>query len=95
MKNLITIIIPCYNEEKTLSKILDKIIQQKKIKKQIILVDDFSSDNSIKVIKNYLKNIDIFIQHKRNKGKGACIKSAQKFVKGKGHYSRCDLNTTK
>lgn len=83
MKNLITIIIPCYNEEKTLSKILDKIIQQKKIKKQIILVDDFSSDNSIKVIKNYLKNIDIFIQHKRNKGKGACIKSAQKFVKGK------------
>jgi glycosyltransferase involved in cell wall biosynthesis len=80
--NLITIIVPCYNEERTLSKILDKIIQQKKIKKQIILVDDFSSDNSIKVVKNYSKYIDKFIQHKSNKGKGACIKSAQKFVKG-------------
>ena len=80
--NLITIIVPCYNEERTLSKILDKIIQQKKIKKQIILVDDFSSDNSIKVAKNYLKYLDKFIKHKTNQGKGACIKSAQKFVKG-------------
>ncbi len=57
-------------------------MNKKKIKKQIILVDDFSSDNSRKIAMNYFKYLDKFIQHKTNQGKGACIKSAQKFVKG-------------
>ena len=81
MKKL-SIIIPCFNESKTIGKILKKILNQKYIKKQIIIVDDNSSDNSLKIIKKYSKNIDKIILHKKNKGKGACIISAKKYIKG-------------
>ena len=48
---MLTIIIPVYNEENTMLKILKKIEKQKTIKKQIIIVDEFSTDNSLKKIK--------------------------------------------
>lgn len=78
----ISIIIPCYNESKTIGKILKKILNQNYIKKQIIIVDDNSSDNSLEIIKKYSKNINKIILHKNNKGKGACIISAKKYIKG-------------
>ena len=46
------------------------------------MVDDNSSDNSLKIIKKYSKNIDKIILDKKNKGKGACIISAKKYIKG-------------
>lgn len=82
MKKILSIIIPCFNEEKTIEKILIKILKQRQINKQIILVDDKSSDNSIKIIQKLKKKINKIILHNRNKGKGACIQSAKKFVKG-------------
>ena len=42
----LTIIIPCFNEKKTIEKILVKISKEKKISKQIILVDDGSNDGT-------------------------------------------------
>tara|TARA_B100001564_G_C20507567_1_gene609111 strand:+ start:68 stop:772 length:705 start_codon:yes stop_codon:yes gene_type:complete len=81
MKKL-SIIIPCFNESKTIGKILKKILNQKYIKKQIIIVNDNSSDNSLEIIKKYSKDIDKIILHKKNKGKGACIISAKKYIKG-------------
>ena len=44
---LLTVIIPVYNESKTITKILEKVIKTK-ISKQIIVVDDCSTDNSKK-----------------------------------------------
>ena len=44
----ISIIIPVYNEEKTIEKIFFKILSVKLKKKQIIIVDDFSIDNLVK-----------------------------------------------
>jgi glycosyltransferase involved in cell wall biosynthesis len=45
----LSIIIPCYNEKSTIKKILLKVLSVKKIKnKQIILIDDFSNDGSVK-----------------------------------------------
>jgi len=79
----LTIIIPVYNEIKTIKKIIDKINLLKNIKKYIIIVDDGSTDGSKEFIKHKLKNkIYKSIFHKKNLGKGAAIKSAQKFVKG-------------
>ena len=82
MQKILTIIIPCYNEEKTVDKIIQKVLKQEYIKKQIIVVDDKSSDNSIKKILLFKNRINKIIFHNKNKGKGACIKSAQKYVKG-------------
>ena len=76
----LSIIIPVYNETRTIEKILNKIIKLK-LDKQIIIVDDNSTDGTkIKILK-YKKKVDKIIFHKSNLGKGAAIKSAQKFVK--------------
>ncbi len=78
----LSIIIPVYNEIKTIEKLITKIFKLQ-IKKQLIVVDDGSSDGTEILLKKYKKKIDKLIIHKRNFGKGAAIKSAQKFVKGK------------
>jgi len=79
----LSIIVPCYNEKNTINKIIDKILNENKIKKQIILVDDFSTDGSRKIIKNFIKKkVDKVIFHNKNIGKGGCIKSALPYAKG-------------
>ena len=52
---LITIIVPCYNEKNTLEKLILKLNSLKKIKKQIIIIDDGSTDGTTEIIKNRLK----------------------------------------
>ena len=73
----ISIIIPCYNEEKTLSKIVDKVLKFQSFEKEIIIVDDCSKDNTPNIIKDLVlrfKEIKT-IRHEKNYGKGAGIKS--------------------
>ena len=83
MEHKITIIIPCYNEKNTIVQILNKIENINDIKKQIIVVDDNSTDNSEKLISEYkFKSENKIIYHKKNSGKGACIISAKKFITG-------------
>lgn len=79
---LLSIIIPVYNEENTITLILDKIKNidlPKKIEKEVIIVNDCSTDNTSESIKNYItKNLDLkiqYIEHSINKGKGAALKS--------------------
>ena len=79
----LTIIIPCYNEKNTIIKLLDKIEEIKNIDKEIIVVDDKSTDGSKDLIKNYefqSKHKKIF--HDKNLGKGAAIKTALEHLTG-------------
>ena len=78
---ILTIIVPAYNEKKSISKIIDQINEKIIYTKQIIVIDDFSNDGTRDVIKN-LSNIDEIVFHQRNMGKGAAIKSAIPFIKG-------------
>ena len=78
----LTIIIPCYNEKKTIRKIISKILKIK-INKEIIIVDDGSTDGTVKIINSEIKNKFIKkIFHLENQGKGAAINTAKKFIKG-------------
>ena len=87
---ILTVIIPAYNEKNTIQKIIQKIKLVKNIKKQIILVDDGSTDGTTEIMKNNLSSkVDKIIFHKRNFGKGAAIISAKKFIKGLCYNSRC------
>lgn len=82
---MLTIIVPVFNEKRFIRTILKKLINIKGIKKQIIVVDDGSSDGTTLILhKEFKKNkqINKILFHKKNKGKGAAIKTAQKFVKG-------------
>ena len=73
---LITIIIPCYNEKNTIKNIVNKILNLQNIELQIIIIDDFSTDGTVELLKNdILHRVDKIIFHKKNKGKGAAIKS--------------------
>ncbi len=78
-----SIIIPLFNEEKTICLLLNKIENQDYIKKQIILVDDKSLDKTLKIISTYkFKSKYKILKHKENSGKGSCIITAKKYVTG-------------
>ena len=86
---VLSIIIPVFNEERTIHLILNKVIQVdlvNQIKKEIILVNDHSTDNSSKVIKDYISahpEIQFsFYEHEVNKGKGAALHTGIKGAKG-------------
>jgi glycosyltransferase involved in cell wall biosynthesis len=82
----LSVIIPVYNEEKTLNEIVEKVqrVKIQGIEKEIIIVNDFSTDRTQEVIdsisKRY-KNIYSF-SHKKNGGKGAAIRTALGHISG-------------
>ena len=80
----LSIIIPCYNEEKTISRIVDKVDAFKPFEKEIIIVNDCSSDSSKKIIENICqKNNSVkLINHSKNQGKGAALKSGIEYATG-------------
>ena len=89
--NKFSIIIPCYNEEKTVHHILDKVRQvqlMNGINKELIVVNDCSTDKTADAINNYFKTfpeIDYTLyNHEVNKGKGAAIHTG--ISKATGQY---------
>src|SRR3989344_3913121 len=73
--NSISIIIPAYNEAKTIKEVIERIkkIKFKNLKKQIIVVNDCSTDGTADIIKK-ISGIN-FITHEKNQGKGGAIKT--------------------
>lgn len=85
----LSIIIPAYNEGKTIHLILDKVKAVDLIgnlEKEIIIVNDFSSDNTTEAVENYMKlnpEMDIQFYHQpKNMGKGAALHRGIKEAKG-------------
>ena len=77
----LSIIIPCYNEEQTIKVIIGRIKNIKiNLKKEIIVVDDGSTDNSLNLLKS-IKGITL-ISHDINQGKGAAIRTGLKKASG-------------
>ncbi len=74
----ISVIIPIYNEESTCQEIINKV---KKIDlvKEIIVVDDCSTDSTFEIINN-IDDINT-IKHDKNMGKGAAVRSGLSHVK--------------
>ena len=80
--NSVAIIIPVYNEEKTLAKLIDKVLNASTLglKKEVIVIDDGSSDNTKQILAPFKKRIKI-LSHHRNQGKGAAIRNGLKHTK--------------
>ncbi len=84
----ISIIIPCFNEKKTIVTLTNKVLQSLNTYHynfyEILIVDDFSNDGTRELIRENFeskKNFKTFF-HKKNMGKGAAIKTAKEFLSG-------------
>jgi glycosyltransferase involved in cell wall biosynthesis len=75
---VLSIIVPVYNEEKTLLPLLKKVQNVKLLglKKQIIVVNDGSVDKTLELLKKLKIPGGKILQHEKNRGKGAAIRTA-------------------
>ncbi len=87
--NKLSIVIPAYNEARTIHLILDRISNVtliNNIEKEVVIVDDCSSDNTGDAIENYQRNnpaLNIkYFKHEVNKGKGAALHTGIKSATG-------------
>ena len=87
----LSILIPVYNEEKTVRHVLEKVFSVELINsldKEIIIVDDCSKDNTRQQIEKFIEDFpdaDLkFSQHDKNRGKGAAIRTG--INKATGEY---------
>jgi len=81
---MLTLVIPCYNEEHSLKACVEKCLELKDI--EIIIVDDCSKDNSLAVANELAKEHSAIrvLKHEANKGKGAALRTG--FAEAKGDF---------
>jgi glycosyltransferase involved in cell wall biosynthesis len=86
---LLSIVIPVFNEEKLVCKLLEKVIALDPgggVTKEIVVVDDGSSDGTRRAIEEFLQarpDAGVrFILHERNRGKGAAVRTGFEAAKG-------------
>ena len=81
MINSVSILIPCFNEEKTIKKVIDKVLNVDlgNISREIIIINDGSTDQTKTLLESYedIKNVKL-IHHDRNYGKGKALRSGIK-----------------
>ena len=82
---LFSVIIPVYNSEKYLNKCIKSVLNQKNNKTEIILIEDCSTDNSLKVCNSFQHNPSVnIIRHKKNLG--VSISRNDGILAAKGKY---------
>ena len=71
----LSIVIPCYNEQSTIKEIIKKVHAQSKFDKEIIVIDDFSTDKTRDILKDEINSkIDKLLLNDKNYGKGYSIR---------------------
>jgi len=80
---IISVLIPCFNEKKTIEEIVNRINSLKRLEIEIIIIDDFSNDGTSQILKEKIQSkVSKIIFNKINKGKGYCIKKGIEVAKG-------------
>lgn len=79
----VSVVIPCFNEKDTVEKLLD-LVQQVPLEKEVIVVDDFSTDGTREILKRRADERGDFVLRlmDRNRGKGAAVKEGLRAVTG-------------
>jgi dolichol-phosphate mannosyltransferase len=78
----LSVIMPVFNEESTIEKIIDRV-RKVNIDKQIVIVDDGSTDRTREILKKWKDENIRVIYHRRNQGKGSAIRTAIPYIEGK------------
>lgn len=78
----LTVVVPCYNESKTIQNLLSRVMEQPVPIYEIVVVDDCSKDDSVEIVESIQDaRIKIF-QHEKNQGKGAALRTGFKQATG-------------
>lgn len=83
MSPTVSVIIPVYNSELTLYRLLDSLKSQIYKKFEVIVVDDGSNDNSVCICNEFADSLDIYIYHTSHCGSGHARNYGIKIAKGK------------
>jgi len=78
---LISVLIPAYNEERVIARTIESALEIDYPKKEIIVIDDGSIDNTLLIAKTFEKD-GVKILHKENSGKATALNYATNFAKG-------------
>jgi glycosyltransferase involved in cell wall biosynthesis len=79
----LSVVVPCYNEERTLKRILESIRASGVESLEIIVVDDCSTDGSRRLLEGELAPlVDRYIRHDVNRGKGAALRTGFQHARG-------------
>ena len=73
--------IPVYNEQATIIELLDRVAAVN-IEKEVIVVDDFSTDGTRALLENYRNEAFTLLLHDRNQGKGAALRTGFQHATG-------------
>jgi glycosyltransferase involved in cell wall biosynthesis len=71
----VSIVIPCFNEEKTLETLIEAVLASPVRDKEIIVVDDASTDRTPEVLEKIESRVDRVLRHSYNQGKGAALRT--------------------
>ncbi len=79
----LSVIIPCYNELETIESIVNAVKAAQPEDKEIIIVDDCSTDGTREIIRNSIESsVDKVIYHNKNQGKGGAVRSGFGVARG-------------
>ncbi len=77
----ISVVIPVYNEKSTIAELITRV-KNVPLEKEIIIIDDYSSDGTREVLKTLSESSVKIIFHEINQGKGAALRTGFSHVKG-------------
>jgi glycosyltransferase involved in cell wall biosynthesis len=71
----VSIIVPCFNEDQTIEKVVKAVRKSPIMQKEIMIVDDCSNDGMSTILKRVASSVDLVICQPRNLGKGAALRA--------------------
>lgn len=77
----LSVVIPVFNEEKTIAELLQRVLAVP-IEKELVIVNDGSTDNTATIVSSFIADNVVIVHHQKNQGKAAAIKTALNFVTG-------------
>jgi glycosyltransferase involved in cell wall biosynthesis len=83
----LSVLIPVFNEERYLAEVLDRVLgvdlSPLGVEREVVLVDDCSTDGTWQALENYARRDEIRVfRHERNRGKGAALRTAVESATG-------------
>jgi glycosyltransferase involved in cell wall biosynthesis len=80
---VLSVVIPCYNEIHTIRQVVDAVRNAPIARKEIIIVDDCSTDGTRAVLDNEISKLVVkILHHTRNQGKGAALRTGLRQASG-------------